>query len=259
MKSHIKGITLLFTTTLLSFNVMAGNPAKASYGQSSYHPETPGITLTYACLDKKGEIEGYYTMKLLNVEKMEGQEIFHYFQQFYRPDGDPILKETGLPLKVTVSSEEPTLSQLKGWTRAIKTMDMVAKGDVNTLPDTLHVATTLPESEIKIKLDQIGASLYTTEREVKEHKTISIAAGDFDAYYMTETQEMHAVITIEEKLETWYARGIGAVKQRILNKKGQFTRGMELIDVRLTDEDELTDILPVKEKAEKFLVENIEE
>ena len=251
-----------YRTCWLTAIVMAIMPIFATranaqtYGKTSYHPETPGLTLTYACLDKKGEIEGYYTMKLINVEKLENQNIFHYYQQFYRADGDPILKASGLPLNVTVSPDEPTFSRLKGWTQAIKTMDMVAKGDVNTLPDTLHVHTSLPESEIKIKLDQIGASLFTTEREVKEHKNISIMAGDFDAYYMTETQEMHAVITIEEKLETWYARGIGAVKQYIYNKKGQPTRGMELLDVRMTGEDEVTDILPLIEKAESFIMDN---
>ncbi len=242
MKSNITGGLSAIAAILFSFlssNVLGQD---TDYGKTGYHPETPRLALTYACLDKNGDIEGFYTMKLLQTENIDDQEILHYFQQFYKPDGKPILKKTGLPLRVTICQGKPTWTHLKGWTRAIKTMNMVAKGDINTLPDSLHIQTSIPESEIKIRLDNIGASLHTFDREVKDHQKITTMAGEFDAYYMTETQEMHAIITIEENIETWYARGIGAIRQRIFNKKGEPIRGMELVDVQIAGADEIPDI-----------------
>ena len=204
-----------------------------NYVKESYCPKTKGLELKYTNLDKEGKVVGTYISEMTACEGSQKKGVFAFDQHFFKENGEPLLKDNNLRMDVVISGNGPTESKMSGLNRVMKAQNLMTKGDVSTIPAILEVGMTLPDSEIRLSIDNISAKLFTRERVVADHKTITTPAGSFDCYLLKEVQMMKTVGTQTEKLETWYAKGIGAVKQSFYNKKGELVRSMELVSLKV--------------------------
>ena len=93
------------------------------------------------------------------------------------------------------------------------------KGECRGIPQELKVGTVLPGYNIEIKVMFIKSKVSMQDRKVIGRETITVPAGTFDCFVVEETMTASAMMMKEKTVQkTWYARGIGMVRQEVWDK-----------------------------------------
>ena len=88
----------------------------------------------------------------------------------------------------------------------------------------------LPDYKFRFKFMVMSMTMEGEERKITGKERISTPAGDYDCFVVEETVTMKAMMNKEvEKTVSWYAYGIGMVKQLSYDKKGQL-QSVTLLD-----------------------------
>ena len=93
-------------------------------------------------------------------------------------------------------------------------------GECRGIPAELSVGMELPDYEIEIKVMFITSKMGCRDRKVIGRESVTTPAGTFDCYVVEETMTAKAMMVNEKTRQvTWYARGIGLVRQQTFDKK----------------------------------------
>ena len=93
-------------------------------------------------------------------------------------------------------------------------------GECRGIPAELSVGMELPDYEIEIKVMFITSKMGCRDRKVIGRESVTTPAGTFDCYVVEETMTAKAMMVNEKTRQvSWYARGIGLVKQQTFDKK----------------------------------------
>ena len=65
-----------------------------------------------------------------------------------------------------------------------------------------------------------------------EQKSITVPAGTFDCFLIKEEQVTRTVGSRTERIETWYAAGIGCIRQAVYDRKGRLDHTQELVSIK---------------------------
>ena len=192
------------------------------YDKSGYCPITKGMTLEYVNYDADGARTGSFILKVSAVEGTLSKGTVTFDQYFYDADGKPLFDDNGgnLPMEVTVGGPEGTVSRMSD------------VGKVMKVQDGMKVGTTIPDGCIKVKIGKISATLSTQNRQVTEQKSITVPAGTFDCFLIKEEQVTKTVMSKTERIETWYAAGIGCIRQAVYDRKGRLDHTQELVSIK---------------------------
>lgn len=80
----------------------------------------------------------------------------------------------------------------------------------------------LPDYEFVFKFSVVSISVKGTERKISGKEKLTTPAGTFDCFIMEETVTTKAMMQKEvEKTVSWYAYGVGLVKENTYDKKGK--------------------------------------
>ena len=80
----------------------------------------------------------------------------------------------------------------------------------------------LPDYEFVFKLSFVTMTVKGTERKITGKEKLTTPAGTFDCFIMEETVTTKAMMQKEvEKTVSWYAYGVGLVKENTYDKKGK--------------------------------------
>lgn len=213
--------------------MIAGWMSAQEYDQSGFCPITKGMYLEYVNYDADGHKTGSYVIYVKDVSGNLTDGKVTFDQYFYDEDGEPVFSgDNNVPMTVIVCGSDGTVSQMKDVGRVMKIQDVMSKGDASSLPSDLSVGMSVPDGKIKVHVGSISASISTTGRVVVDQKDISVQAGTFSCYLVKEDQETKAVWTKVDKVETWYAKGIGCVRQKVYDKKGRLDHTQELVSLK---------------------------
>ena len=222
--------TILSLAVLFSF--LPIHSSAQEYNKSEYCPLTKGIYLKYANYDKNGKIMSYYAFEVTfwegTVEK--GHLVFEL--EVFDKDAQPLFKDNKITMDVT-TADGITTSRMSGLSKIMRIQDDVSKGDESSIPSNIKVGMEIPDGNIKLLIDKISASILTQNRKITDQKTITTKAGTFDCFLLKETQITKTVGSKTELVETWYAKGIGTVKQTVYDKKGRLKQSQELISLSI--------------------------
>ena len=86
---------------------------------------------------------------------------------------------------------------------------------------------------MNVSAGNMDAKILTSDRKVVREERISTPAGEFDTFVVAENQVTKSIVSIEYRLETWYAKGIGAVKQVVYDKKGRLKMSQVLTSYKI--------------------------
>ena len=93
-------------------------------------------------------------------------------------------------------------------------------GECRGIPAELSVGMELPDYEIEIKVMFITSKMGCRDRKVIGRESVTTPAGTFDCYVVEETMTAKAMMVNEKTRQvSWYARGIGLVRQQTFDKK----------------------------------------
>lgn len=94
-------------------------------------------------------------------------------------------------------------------------------GEVRGIP-RYPVIGALPDYEFVFKFSFVSMSVKGTERKISGKEKLTTPAGTFDCFIMEETITTKAMMQKEvEKTVSWYAYGVGLVKENTYDKKGK--------------------------------------
>lgn len=204
------------------------------YDKSGYCPITKGMTLEYVNYDADGARTGSFVLKVSAVEGTLSKGTVTFDQYFYDADGKPLFSDNGgnLPMEVTVGGPDGTVSRMSDVGKVMKVQDIMSKGDASSVPSGIKAGTTIPDGTIKVRIGKISATIATQDRQVVQQKDITVPAGTFDCFLIKEEQVTRTVGSKAERIETWYAAGIGCIKQAVYDRKGRLDHTQELVSIK---------------------------
>ena len=121
--------------------------------------------------------------------------------------------------------EEPTSASESEINAAIEEMKKNIKitGEMRGIPRYPKIGD-LPDYEFQFKLSIVSMSASGTDRKITRTEKLQTPAGTFDCFVMEETVTSKVLMVKEvEKTISWYAYGIGLVKEETYDKKGKLT------------------------------------
>lgn len=93
-------------------------------------------------------------------------------------------------------------------------------GECRGIPADIYEGMELPDYSIEIKIMFITSKMGCKDRKVIGRESVTTPAGTFDCYVIEETMTAKAMMVNEKTRQvSWYARGVGLVKQQTFDKK----------------------------------------
>ena len=220
--------------TLIAAFVLAFNFTIAQNSCSKFYPMEEGTSFQYTNYDKKGKTEGVLNYTISSVTDNGSSTTATFDMKFVDKKGKDVFNsdynitcENGV---VRIDYESLFPSQMM---QQYAEMDMDITGTDIELPNDLSVGQELADANVSIAISMSGIKMKTTvdqtNRKVEKKESITVAAGTFDCYLVTETNISKTMgAKIEMTTKQWLAEGVGMVKQESYKKNGNLMSRMEL-------------------------------
>ena len=133
----------------------------------------------------------------------------------------------------TIKDKYPNLPEEKKREVIEKTKSEILKtsGEIRGIPRYPKVGK-LPDFEFHSKVSIMGLKVFGEERRIVGQERIQTKAGQFDCFILEETITTKAMMMKDvEKTKSWYAYGIGLVKEITYDKSGKLISTMILNEV----------------------------
>lgn len=197
-----------------------------------------GSSFQYTNYDKKDKIEGTVDYTISSVTDNGSSTTATFDFKYADKKGKDVFDsnynitcEDGT-VRIDYKSLFPT-QMLQQYSEMDIEMDI--SGTDIELPNDLTVGQELADANVSIAMSMGGIKMNTTvdqtNRRVEKKESITVGAGTFDCYLITETsisKTMGAKIEMNSKL--WLAEGVGMVKQESYKKNGNLMNRMELTE-----------------------------
>ena len=133
-------------------------------------------------------------------------------------EGD--ILETFVDSAIKEEGEEISQEQMKAAMETIRA-ELKISGEVRGIPRYPKVGN-LPDFEFQIKFSILNMKVNGENRRILGTEKITTNAGTFDCFILEETLTTKAMMMKEvEKVKSWYAYGIGLVKEITYDKNGK--------------------------------------
>ncbi|MCQ2307864.1 MAG: hypothetical protein MJ000_09955 [Bacteroidales bacterium] len=188
---------------------------------NAFFPTKIGAQLTYESYDKNGKMNAYFTMTVREREGdlQNGRLMMVY--NFYEPDGEPFFRAPNEFIMDITKKNGRSYIVMNDWMKALRVQYMLSSGDPSTIMGDFKVGDRLPDTEMPVKIGFIKATIYTTERQVIDYKTIKTEAGTFNAYLIHESVRTKTPVgTFRSSSDSWYARYVSNISQIVYSSKG---------------------------------------
>ncbi len=202
-----------------------------TYGQSNcskYYPFSEGAMSQLTMYNAKGKMQGMVEYYINNVTTTGDATVANMSMKLIDKKGKEI---QGSEYEATckdgvVSIDFKSLMNQSMMAAYGEEMDYDITGTNLDIPNDLSVGQTLPDAEIIIKMSMSGMnfnmSTIITDRKVLDKESITVPAGTFDCYVITQTTRIKSMAANQSRTsKQWIAEGVGFVKSEDYNKKGK--------------------------------------
>lgn len=192
--------------------------------QTTWFADTVGATLTYERKDGKGKNAEQYQYKVTGVEVEDGKKTIT-FDNIIPSVEDP----TGCKVWTAEGRFHTDTKSLLG-----QYGDLTgAKGHGPVLPENPRVGQSLADCTVELPAILTTANFINVQ--ISKHEAVTVPAGTFDAWCVEyDTEAKVGFIKSTTHTESWFAKGIGIVKETTYGKKKVATQ-TELIAVEGMD------------------------
>lgn len=121
-------------------------------------------------------------------------------------------------VRQTIAASGASEEDLKEFDKVFDEMEI--EGECRGIPSNLSVGMELPEYSVSFKIMFVNTKISCKDRKVLRREKITTPAGTFDCYVVEQSVNVKSMLMSEKStLRTWYARGIGTVREETWNKK----------------------------------------
>lgn len=218
----------------LVFTILAALAATSIWAQQPLCPVKEGVSLTYATKNAKGKVQSYSRQTVTSVEGSGNNLTISYASEAMDAKKKTLSNVPVIPYSYKVENGTVIVDP-KAILNTVSTgspSDGAAEGTPIVLPADMKAGDALPDSEVKMQIAFLKISASYTEGVCEGEEKITTEAGTFlckKTKYNCKSSAMG--IKTEMVVHTWYAPGIGIVKQDMYNKKGQLNNSQELVEL----------------------------
>lgn len=195
----------------------------------SFFPFEEGVNFEQTSFDKKGKTQGKTISTVLKVDGSSATVKNVLFDKKDKEvaDGEYTIICEGNTIKMDFNNfiPEEMLSQYGD-------ADVKVEGDFITIPDDLQEGQALADGSGTVTITMASTSamnikmdMEIVDRKVEKTETLSTPAGSFDTYKITQKtivkmNMMGMNKTTESSSASWFAKGVGMVKNESYDQKG---------------------------------------
>jgi hypothetical protein len=194
------------------------------------------VELEYTVYDRKGKPCGVTKTKVILIEETKNGTVFHFESNTKSQKGMADLQSQTYYMRcykdtlyMSMKSVLPsgTLENYKSMKLDMETTDL-------KMPRKPQEDTSLPNGDISVVVSSNGMRVVTLkantkERKVQKKESVTTPAGTFECVKVSQVNELKVgLITNKTTTTTWYAPGMGMIKQETYDKKGKLDSKIEL-------------------------------
>jgi hypothetical protein len=220
-------IITFIAASLLLTSTTSG--AQTSACENSYFAFKEGVSMELTHYDKKGKPTAITKQKVLEVSDVADGfkatiEMENTDEKGKRPSNNNYdITCKGNSVFVDMRS---MIRPESSYAANQPDMEVEITGDAMEFPMELTPGQTLPDGSMEMKtslngMKIMGIKLSITNRKVAGTETITTPAGTFECIKMTQDTDMQAILKMNVKSVTWYAKGVGMVKTENYDKNGK--------------------------------------
>lgn len=204
------------------------------YGQNLFYSLQPGTALHYKITDEDGKNAGSYILRTRDVNGTPDAGEITFVYNYFKKDGRPLFDDGNDFVMRVVAADNERSAYFESLSATMKTQDYMAKGDVSTLKPDMKPGEKVDDSYIRICVGSIVTKMNVDSREVLAVENITVPAGTFECYKLKEHQSVKFMgFGTNDYMITWYAKGIGCVRQEIYDKKGRLQQVQVLVKTEI--------------------------
>ena len=230
MKTLIKSLIILLLFTTYSFSQSTC---------SKYYPFKEGTTLQYTNYDKKGKESGELSYKVNNYRKSEGKDWITMTMSTSDKKGNGI-GDISYDISCDgngVSIDFKSLGNM-AMMKQFESMETKITGTNTTLPNSLSVGQELPDSNMNMEISMSGISMKVNtlikDRKVTGKEKVTTPAGTYNCLILEQTTIADVMgKKISTTTKSWFAEGVGMVKQESYNKSKKLTNSTKLTALKI--------------------------
>jgi hypothetical protein len=220
----------------LFFLLFGASTLLAQDCKTGFYPFTVGTIMEQTHSDKKGKISSVTTTKITSVDPTaDGYRIGMHLDGKDDKGKSTFSSESAVECKngVYYFQFSDLYGEMMAGNAGLKDMEMVVSGDELDMPSSLTVGQTLPDAASNIQFKMNGFALMNFSFSVKNRKVaarenITTTAGSFDCYKITYDMDVKIMGNRSMKVTSWWASGIGMVRQETYNAKNELESKTEL-------------------------------
>lgn len=219
----MKNIVLLLASFCLSTTM-----ATAQSNCSKFYPFSEGAVSQLTMYNAKGKSQGMVEYHIINVSSTGDATLANMSMKLIDKKGEEI---QGTEYEATckdglVSIDFKSLMGQGMLAAYGSEMDYEVTGTNLDIPNDLSVGQSLPDAEIIVSMSMSGMNInmstVITDREVLGTESVTVPAGTFDCYVLTQTTRVKSMGANQSRTsKQWIAEGVGLVKSEDYNKKGK--------------------------------------
>lgn len=177
---------------------------------------------TYNAKDK---YQGKNAYEVVSVEE-DGNTLIATvkFTAFDKKDEEVMSDEMTFECKDGVIKMDMSKHIPKETMESLESMNFEIKTESMSMPEKLEVGQQLDEGSVSMSVDgviPINIKVEVVDRKVESKGTVSVPAGNFDAFKVSSTIKTTGMIKTESKSVEFIAEGVGVVRTESYNKKGK--------------------------------------
>jgi hypothetical protein len=232
-------MNVLFKNNLLNMKkiviiIIAAVAATSLWAQEPLSPVKGGLSLTYVTKNDKGKVQAYSLQKVTSVEGSGNNLTVAYSIQAMDNKKKLIAKVPVINYTYKVENGALVIDP-KAMLNSITTgspSDGTAEGTPMILPSGMKAGDALADCEVKMQIAFIKISASYTEGVCEGEESITVEAGTF-ACKKTKFRSKSSAMGIKTEMivHSWYAPGVGLVKQDMYTAKGKLHTSQELAEL----------------------------
>lgn len=243
-------VSRLFAAVIVAAAILA--PSAYGQAQKPFFPSKVGTVLKYENRDASGKVLAFSTDSLAEFtgDFTKGNAVFATKQlaeedslmisarEYVIIDRGEVIVDMARMMQETIKETVKKAVAASGASEEdLKELDevmgnMTVEGECRGIPSDLTAGMQLPEFTVEFKVMFVNTKINCKDRKVIGQERITTPAGTFDCYLVEETVNVKSMFMSEKStVKTWYARGIGSVRQETWNKK-KLESVSELVELR---------------------------
>ena len=214
--------------------LLAAIAATSLWAQQPLCPVKEGVSLVYATKDAKGKAKSYSQQTVTSIEGSGSSLAVTYASEAMDAKKKKSANVPVISYTTRVENGDVVIDP-KALLNGVSTgspSDGSAEGSPMVLPANMKAGDALADCEMKMQIAFLKISAAYTEGACEGEEQITTEAGTFQCKKVKFNCKSSALgIKKDMIIHTWYAPGIGIVKQDIYNNKGKLENTQELVEL----------------------------